>query len=160
MNNEHMGFTSITRKGLRPLVCCGILLQDIETGRRREETNDRNDGRSTHTRRSCPYTQFECIHSEEVHQSRHARRRYARWPLACQARSTKTLCGKPYQTGNRQKIKPACGWQMTIEKSTAVRLSLMRSGQLARDNPWKPLLIFSIVLAQREVKIRQNMGMR
>jgi hypothetical protein len=56
-----------------------------------------------------------------------------------------------------QKIKPA-HWLATIENS-AVRLPL-RFSRPSRDNPWYRLLIFSIALAKREVKVRQSMGVR
>ena len=60
---------------------------------------------------------------------------------------------------SQNKIKPACCWSTTIEKS-AVSLSLQQPGKLTRDKPWYRLLIFSIALAQREVKVTQDMGTR
>jgi hypothetical protein len=56
--------------------------------------------------------------------------------------------------------KATVGWQMTTKSFVAFSLPLKKPGKLARDKLWISLLIFSIVLTRREVKIRQIMGMR
>lgn len=142
MNNYLCEYTCITRKRLLSLAEHGIIhLEKSNTGRKGEDY-DRYGIRTSDHRRSSQEAEDFKIHCDQA---------YSRWKVGIH-QNRKSLPSQPrsprelhYQTDavRRQKIKPACGWQLKID-FTAVRLPLSRSGKLARDNPWKPLLTFSI----------------
>src|SRR2546421_124797 len=158
--SENNGYRGIMRKRLLSLsnydILCKAANFKIKGG-----MNDSNYGRSAHAGGCRTHSPDNAIHSQEIYQSGQARRRHGGRSLACQARSFETFRRKPDQTGNRrQKIKPA-RWLATIE-FTAVRLPLRRSRQLARDNPWYHLLIFSITMPTNKSQwlVTQGMGTR
>lgn len=68
------------------------------------------------------------------------------WFLESQQNRVSRVHGKEEKYPSRRPgpeiNKASFCWQWTINKFTAVWLSLMRSGQLAKDNPWMLLLIF------------------
>ena len=124
-NNEHTGFSDITRKRLLSLVSHDILWL-VVTFKKRGGIDDSNHGRSAHSGGRSAYSPDNAVYSQKIHQSRQTGRRHGSRSLACSARSSEKVCREPDQTGNRPEINKATypWWQTTIETFTAVRLFL------------------------------------
>lgn len=146
MNNYLCEYTSRTRKAIDTTRMYAILYSDIERRRKPYDCHGRN---TTYTRRSSQNAQMYKCYSQALYTQRDIRSHQGWRSLSSKIRGSRQLHNQErYQEGQQINKASVC-WQTTT-KFTAVSLPL-RAWKLARDKPWKPLLIFSIALTQREV---------
>lgn len=124
--NELTGFTSITRKGLLSLSDYDSLCKTVNL-KIKGGMNDSNYGRSAHSGGCRTHSSDNAVHSQKIHQPRQIRRRDGGRSLACQARSFKTFCREPDQTGE-QINKAGINRQTTTNNLVATDLSLTDCG--------------------------------
>lgn len=156
-NNEIMGFSGITRKGVVSFHFCAILTPDLEKRGERYDCYGRN---TAHTRRSGGYAPSQTAYYPKVHRQWHIGSRQSWGTLASKTGGGRALPSQEHETRG-QKIKPACGWQWTIKHLVAVCL-LLKSCEPGRSRPRDSLPIFSIHRSLQHDKVlhSRNMGKR
>lgn len=137
--NELMGFRCIMRKVSQISSKHGILRQAHEE---RRWSHDRYGRYTAHTGRSRRDTQSIEIHCSEIHRTKEAGGSQSWRTISSEIRGTRPLHRQKHQDRG-QKIKPAEGWQRTINNFVAFR-SLALLWKVKANDHWNLLPISSI----------------